>query len=126
MIIIRKIFSEPTQQETEKSSSGIGGTLLKAGATLGALYGAKKGMLGNTIRTGMNKGIMYAGRAIGSKGIIESGARDYAKGRVSQINNTLNSLKTNPVSMTKNRQSDLVDKISNNWVNKMTKNFKTE
>lgn len=125
MIIIRKNFSDPIPQQEQEKSSGLGGTLLKAGATLGVLYGAKKGMLGNTIRTGMNKGIMYAGKAVGSKGIIESGAKDYAKGRVSQINNVLSSSQ-NPMSMTKNRQKDLVDKISNNWVNKMTKDFKTE
>lgn len=118
MIIIRKNFSEPVPQQ--EKSSGLGGTLLKAGATLGVLYGAKKGMLGNTIRTGMNKGIMYAGKAVGNKAIIKSGAKDYAKGRVSQINNVLNS-SSNPMSLTKSRQTDLANKISDNWINKMTK-----
>lgn len=122
MIIIRKYFSNPENQP--KESGGLGGALLKTGAVIGTLYGAKKGMLGNTIRTGMNKGLMYAGRAVGSRGLIESGAKDYAKGRVSQIKNVLSTSK-NPMSMMKNRPEDLANKISNNWINKMTKNFKS-
>lgn len=73
----RKAYSE------NKEGMGMG-TKIALGTigTIGTLYGAKKGMFGNTARMAVNRGIMSTGKALGSSSMVKSGATDYAKGAV--------------------------------------------
>lgn len=76
----RKLYSDD-----EKKGMGTGTKLALGAATLaGGLYGAKKGMFGNTARMAVNKGWMSVGKTLGSKSMIKSGATDYAKGAVNK------------------------------------------
>ena len=81
-VLKRKLYAE---DPNNKSGMGLGTKLALGAATVGgSLYGAKKGMFGNTARMAVNKQIMKAGQALGSKSIVKSGAIDYAKGDVNR------------------------------------------
>lgn len=83
MIILR------TSRYSEEKGSGWGKKLGAAALTVGTLYGAKKGLLGNNMSMMVNKGLMSAGKAVGSKSLYKSGATDYAKGYVNNISNSM-------------------------------------
>ena len=81
MIVLReKNYSEDGGNTGAKVLGGLA-------ATAGALYGAKKGLFGNSARMAVGKGFMKAGNAMGSKSLYKSGATDYAKGFVNNANN---------------------------------------
>lgn len=84
--IHRRLFNE---SEEKKSDFGWGKALGATAAIAGTMYGAKKGMFGNTIRRGYNTAYGKIGNAIGSKGMVNSAATDWAKGGVKNSGNKM-------------------------------------
>lgn len=83
-VLKRKLYAEDPNQP-KKSGMGLGTKLaLGAAAVGGSLYGAKKGMFGNRARMTVNTGYMKMGQTLGSRSMVKSGARDYAKGSVNR------------------------------------------
>lgn len=66
----------------KKKDSGFswGKALGTTAAVAGTMYGAKKGLFGNSIRRGYNTVYGHVGNALGSKSMIQSAASDYARG----------------------------------------------
>jgi hypothetical protein len=82
-VFSRLKYSTKTFDDSEKKKdSGFswGKALGTTAAVAGAMYGAKKGMFGNTIRRGYNTAYGHVGNALGSKSMIKSAASDYARG----------------------------------------------
>ena len=96
-MIIRRLYSRHTpkdlkeyrdlsekrfNEDSEKKNSGFswGKALGATAAVAGTMYGAKKGLLGNSIRRGYNTAYGHVGNALGSKSMIQSAANDYARG----------------------------------------------
>ena len=74
----RRLYDD---SEKKKDSGFSWGKALGATAAVaGTMYGAKKGMFGNTIRRGYNTAYGHVGNALGSKSMIQSAASDYARG----------------------------------------------
>lgn len=76
-----KFFNEESEKKKD-SGFGWGKTLGTTAAIAGTMYGAKKGVFGNTIRRGYNTAYGRVGNAIGSNSMVNSAARDWAKGSV--------------------------------------------
>lgn len=74
----RRLYDD---SEKKKDSGFSWGKALGATAAVaGTMYGAKKGMFGNTVRRGYNTAYGHIGNALGSKSMIKSAASDYARG----------------------------------------------
>lgn len=76
-----KFFNEESEKKKD-SGFGWGKTLGTTAAIAGTMYGAKKGIFGNTIRRGYNTAYGHLGNALGSKSMVKSAANDWAKGSV--------------------------------------------
>lgn len=82
----RRLFNE---SEEKNSGFSWGKALGTTAAIAGTMYGAKKGMFGNTIRRGYNTAYGKIGNAIGSKGMVNSAATDWARGSVKNSGNKM-------------------------------------
>lgn len=74
----RRLYDD--SEKKKDSGFGWGKALGATAAVAGTMYGAKKGMFGNTIRRGYNTAYGHVGNALGSKSMIQSAANDYARG----------------------------------------------
>lgn len=111
----RKLYSDD-----EKKGMGTGTKLALGAATLaGGFYGARKGMFGNTARLGANKMYMSAGKALGSKGMVKSGAKDYATASVNLRENSMAKLrKNNDFKFTDAQRNSRIDSLQKKMENK--------
>lgn len=78
--ISEKRFNEDSEKKKKDSDFSWGKALGATAAVAGTMYGAKKGMFGNSIRRGYNTVYGHVGNALGSKSMIKSAASDYARG----------------------------------------------
>lgn len=77
-------FSQRLFADSEKKDSGstLGKIITGTALAAGTFYGARKGMLGNTLRRGSNTLYGQMGKMVGSENMINSAAANYAKGAV--------------------------------------------
>lgn len=76
----RRFYDDSEKKKDSGFSWGkaLGATALAAGT----MYGAKKGAFGNTVRRGFNTAYGQLGNSLGSQSMVNSAARDWAKGSV--------------------------------------------
>lgn len=76
----RRLYDD--SEKKKDSGFGWGKALGATAAVAGTMYGAKKGMFGNTVRRGFNTAYGQLGNTLGSQSMVNSAARDWAIGSV--------------------------------------------
>jgi hypothetical protein len=108
-------FSQKLFADSEKKDSGstLGKIVTGTALAAGTFYGARKGMLGNTLRRGSNTLYGQVGKMVGSESMVNSAAANYAKGAVK-----------NPGAFTRMTNSSARDAYQNDLAKSATE-FKT-
>ena len=108
-------FSQRLFADSEKKDSGstLGKIVTGTALAAGTFYGARKGMLGNTLRRGSNTLYGQVGKMVGSESMVNSAAANYAKGAVK-----------NPGAFTRMTNSSARDAYQNDLAKSATE-FKT-
>lgn len=108
-------FNQKLFADSEKKDSGstLGKIVTGTALAAGTFYGARKGMLGNTLRRGSNTLYGQVGKMVGSESMVNSAAANYAKGAVK-----------NPGAFTRMTNSSARDAYQNDLAKSATE-FKT-
>lgn len=77
----RRLYDDSLEKKKD-SGFGWGKALGATAAVAGTMYGAKKGMFGNTVRRSYNTAYGQLGNTLGSQSMVNSAARDWAIGSV--------------------------------------------